>query len=182
MLTARNNLSLIERQEASRKITEKILNLTAYRKADIVLGFIGYGSETDTIPFLETAVGDGKKVYCPVSKENGTMEFYRFRSRGELTEGYKKIPEPSVVEERFETDILENEELFPIFMLMPGVAFDEKKHRIGYGKGFYDRYLANFRPECVAAVCFECQIVEDILAEEFDVLPDLVVTEKRVIG
>ena len=179
ILIARNHLSIMERQEADRKITERILNLAAYRKADIVLGFAGYGSETDTVPLLETAIEDGKKVYCPVSRENGTMEFYRFRSRKDLTEGYKKIPEPSVEEERFDKKIQKKENR--IFMLMPGVAFDEKRHRVGYGKGFYDRYLEVFRPECVAAVCFECQIVEEIPMEEFDVLPDLVVTDKRVI-
>jgi len=182
ILALRNDLPVTERQEASAKIAEKVFNLNAYKKADIVLGFVGYGSETDTVPFLESAVKDGKKVYCPVSKGNGTMEFYRFRRKEDLTEGYKKIPEPSGTEERFDSRLAEKEKHLHVFMLMPGVAFDEKGHRIGYGKGFYDRYLGAFRPECVLAVCFECQMVEEIPAEEFDVLPDLVVTEKRVIG
>ena len=156
VLAVRNRMSDIERQTASAKIAEKVRKLDAFKRAGIVLGFIGYGSETDTIPFLEMAAENGKKVYCPVSKENGTMEFYRFRRKEALVEGYKKIPEPADIE--------------------------VWRHRIGYGKGFYDRYLEAFRPECIAAVCFECQIVEEIPAEEFDVLPDLVVTEKRVIG
>lgn len=176
ILAVRNGMSDRERQAAGREIVKKILDLTEYRRADILLGFIGYGSEPDTVPLLETAVESGKMVYCPVSKENGTMEFYRFRRREDLVEGYKRIPEPSEAEERFEKG-----NAFSVFMLMPGVAFDGEKHRIGYGKGFYDRYLGMFRPECVAAVGFECQMVEKIPAEEFDVRPDLVVTEKRVI-
>lgn len=176
ILVVRNGMSDRERQAAGREMIQKIIYLDEYRRADILLGFIGYGSEPDTVPLLETAVESGKMVYCPVSKENGTMEFYRFRKREDLVEGYKRIPEPSEAEERFEKG-----NAFSVFMLMPGVAFDGEKHRIGYGKGFYDRYLGMFRPECVAAVGFECQMVEKIPAEEFDVRPDLVVTEKRVI-
>lgn len=181
-LAVRNRMSEIERQTASAKIAEKVWRLDAFKRAAVILGFIGYGSETDTIPFLEMAVENGKKVYCPVSKENGTMEFYRFRRKEALVEGYKKIPEPADIEERFDRGILKAEKTDSVFMLMPGVAFDVWRHRLGYGKGFYDRYLKAFRPECIAAVCFECQIVEKIPAEEFDVLPDLVVTEKRVLG
>ena len=52
----------------------------------------------------------------------------------------------------------------------------------GYGSGFYDRYLADFRPDQIAAVCFECQIVEEVPAEEFDILPDLLITENAVLN
>lgn len=200
MLALRNQLPETERFEKSRQITQKLRGLKEYQSADTILGFVGYGSEVDTISFLEQAVEEGKEVYCPVSKEDGTMEFYRFTSKAELVEGYKKIPEPSRQAEKFKAEKSEVENCIitglksasdndestnkkiehdkeKVFMLMPGVAFDKKKHRIGYGKGFYDRYLSTFVPDFLIAVCFECQILDEIPTQEHDFIPHKVITE-----
>lgn len=175
VLAVRNRMPENERLEKSGKITEKIFGLEEYQKADCILGFIGYGSEVDTIPFLEQAVLDGKKVYCPVSHESGTMEFHRFTTKEKLQAGYKNIPEPSKDAEKFEA--YGNKK---VFLLMPGVAFDAENHRIGYGKGFYDRFLAGYVPDFTVAVCFLCQIVDKIPAEEHDFIPDRVLTECQI--
>ncbi len=182
VLALREQMPLDKRLFAKQRIIGKLLGLPGYIRADVVLGFVGYGSEIDTLPFLEQAVKDGKKVYCPVSQADSTMEFYRFTKREDLKEGYKKIPEPSTAGERFDKNRIRSEKPPKIFMLMPGVAFDGNRRRIGYGSGFYDRYLADFRPDQIAAVCFECQIVEEVPAEEFDILPDLLITEKAVLN
>ena len=174
MLAVRNQLPETERCEKNRQITKKLCRLEEYQSVDTILGFVGYGSEVDTIPFLEQAVEDGKKVYCPVSKEDGTMEFYRFTSKAELVEGYKKIPEPSGKTEKFRMLMGEK-----TFLLMPGVAFDKKRHRIGYGKGFYDRYLASYMPDFLVAVCFDCQIAEEIPIEKHDFIPHKLITETQ---
>ena len=68
------------------------------------------------------------------------------------------------------------------FLVVPGVAFDENRHRAGYGQGFYDRYLAAHRKHATAAVAFEFQIVEEVPAEPTDIFPDLVITEKRILS
>lgn len=164
-------MSETERKDKSKKIIEKLCCLKQYREADCVLGFIGYGSEVETIPFLEQAVLDGKKVYCPISKDDGTMEFYRFTSKEALQSGYKNIPEPLKTAEKFK------KEKGKVFLLMPGVVFDKKRHRIGYGKGFYDRFLDSFVPDFTVAVCFADQILEEIPTEEHDVIPDRIITE-----
>lgn len=177
ILVRRNELSQEERKDKSRIITEKLLALQEYWKAEAVLGFLGYGSEVETLSFLEKAVLDGKRVYCPVSEPDGTMEFYRFTGRNALREGYKGIMEPSREAELF--DRKQPKEEGHSLMIMPGVAFDKKCHRIGYGKGFYDRYLASFAPDFTAAVCFSCQIVEALPTEEHDFIPDMVLTENR---
>ncbi len=174
ILAVRNQLTEAERLEKSRQIRDKLYSMKEYREADCILGFVGYGGEVETIPFLERAVFDGKKVYCPVSNEDGTMEFYRFTSKADLITGYKNIPEPSSQAEKFEVKCERTEK---VFMLMPGVAFDEKRHRVGYGKGFYDRFLATYEPDYIVAVCFACQIVEEFSVEEHDFLPERVVTE-----
>ena len=174
ILAVRNQMPETERFEKSRQIEEKLYWLREYQEADCILGFAGYGGEVETIPFLEQAASDGKKVYCPVSNEDGTMEFYQFTSKDKLVEGYKKIPEPSRQAEKLEAVKSESEK---VFMLMPGVAFDKKRHRIGYGKGFYDRYLAAFKPDFLIAVCFECQVTEEIPVEKHDFVPHKLITE-----
>lgn len=175
ILAVRGELSEAERYESSRIIAKKLRCLKAYNDAECLLGFVGYGSEVDTIPFLEQAVSDGKRVFCPVSREDKTMEFYRFISKEVLIKGYKNIPEPPDNAEKFDRNSKK------VFLLMPGVAFDKKKHRIGYGKGFYDRYLADFSPDFTAAICFDCQIVEKIPVETHDFIPDIVLTQTEEI-
>lgn len=206
ILAVRNQLTEAERLEKSRKIEEKLYSMNEYREADCILGFVGYGGEVETIPFLERAVSDGKKVYCPVSNADSTMEFYRFTSKADLITGYKNIPEPSRQAEKFEVKCertVENYSKYAeaakcvtkeehvekhfeqnvrkakVFMLMPGVAFDRKRHRIGYGKGFYDRFLTTYEPDYIVAVCFVCQIVEEFSVEDHDFLPQRVVTETK---
>lgn len=174
ILAVRNQMTEKERLQKSRQIMEKFSGQKAYHEADILLGFVGYGSEVDTLALLEQAVWDGKKVYCPVSAADGTMEFYRFTSKQELTAGYKNIPEPKRTAEVFSG----NKD--KVCMLMPGVAFDKMRNRIGYGKGFYDRYLHSFMPEWLIAVCFECQITDKIPAEKQDVVPHMLLTESRM--
>lgn len=179
VLAIRNQMPEKDRMENSRMIAGKLCSLKEYKEAEVLLGFVGYGSEVDTIPFLEQAVLDGKKVYCPVSDADGTMEFYRFSSGEKLIKGYKNILEPSRSDEMFQKKDEKNGA--KIFLLMPGVAFDKMCHRIGYGKGFYDRYLADFSPQFTVAVCFACQVVETIPTETHDFIPDMVVTEKQDI-
>ena len=130
ILAKRDALPVLEKKRLSKKISDRIKNLPAFIKAEKLLLFVGYGSEPDTIPFIEECLQKGKEVYCPVVL-NDTMEFYRIYSPAELKEGYKGILEPLPVQERKyvpgEYD----------FMLVPGTAFDRQGNRIGYGKGFY---------------------------------------------
>ena len=66
-------------------------------------------------------------------------------------------------------------------ILMPGLVFDRKKHRIGYGGGYYDRYLAGHTEHITAALCYAFQIIEENLPwEEHDILPDYIITEKEI--
>lgn len=174
ILAVRNRMTAEARLEKSQLIIEKLSALKEYREAAILLGFIGYGSEVETLSFLEKAVREGKKVFCPVAHKDGTMEFFSFRSRQNLAAGYKNIPEPCLDGEKF----LKTEK--QALLLMPGVAFDKSRNRIGYGKGFYDRYLESFKPVYSAGLCFSCQITETIPAKEHDFIPDIVITEDKV--
>lgn len=188
-LKRRNKLTSLERERATMLLTEKILGHQWYYLSDTILGFASYGSEIDTSEILEDALQKGKKVYLPkVIGED--MIFYRIQSMDDLQEGYKGIPEPVGDTEIFDFEVLYNKHVVKencnnvnvstrkdasenVLMLMPGAAFDMQRNRIGYGKGFYDRYLQD-KEELqlrTIAVGFQCQMVEEIPADEFDIKP-----------
>lgn len=172
VLLLRDALSQETIWEKSISIWEKIFSLEEYRTASSVLAFVNFGSEVVTRDFLTQSVSLGKKVYCPAVTADGEMNFYRFTSLQDLQTGYKGILEPTVINEKFDKQAPPSD----VFVLMPGVAFDKEKHRLGYGKGFYDRYFTGI-PAFKAAVCFACQIVPVVPVNTHDILPDIVVTE-----
>lgn len=175
-LKRRNELTSFERERASMFLTERILGHQWYYLSDIILGFASYGTEINTSEILEDALKKGKKVYLP--KVTGDdMVFCRIESMTDLQEGYKGIPEPVGDTELFDFTVLQSESCSntngKVLMLMPGAAFDVQRNRIGYGKGFYDRYLQD-KEELqlrTIAVGFQCQMVEQIPADEFDIKP-----------
>ena len=120
---------------------------------------------------IENAFELGKKVFVPkVIGKN--MIFVKIESFKELTQGYMGIREPVSSDE---ADIKEG------FMCMPGMVFDNECNRIGYGGGFYDRYLSKDNEFIKAALCYDFQILEEIPHEPHDLKPDYVISEKRVI-
>ena len=105
------------------------------------------------------------------------MEFYEIQALSSLKPGYMSIPEPAE-NVRFENKSLNNGAL----MIMPGAAFDIFRNRIGYGKGFYDRYLAGININTIA-ICYDCQVYTDKLpADTNDKKPMLIITESRLIS
>lgn len=189
ILTLRDNLSCAERERAKVLLTERILGHQWFYRSDILLGFASYGSEIDTGEILQEALRLGKRVYLPKivaeaapdggEKDNGRLKmvFLRVHSLAELKPGYRGIPEPACHEASGEcTEVFEYqaENNGRTLMLMPGVAFDGYRNRIGYGKGFYDRFLAD-RPGLqnrTIAVGFSCQMWEkEIVCGEHDIKP-----------
>lgn len=169
ILDARDNLTESERRRAAVLLTERILGHQWYYLAENILAFVSFGSEIDTSEILKDALQKGKKVYVP--KVVGVdMEFYRIDHLDMLEKGYKGILEPSGKEERF---CYEEEVAKKTLMIMPGVAFDFERNRIGYGKGFYDRYLADkaaLQMKTIA-VGYQCQMTEHIPSEGNDIKP-----------
>ncbi|MBQ6807341.1 MAG: 5-formyltetrahydrofolate cyclo-ligase [Lachnospiraceae bacterium] len=206
ILKIRNGLSKTEREEKSEIIRQKLYQMPVYQKADVILAYVDYQSEVITTPLIERALAEGKEVYCP-TVQGEEMDFYRILGLNELREGYKGIWEPLPEPERkFEpekmalgTDIADTENqiagMQQILMLMPGAVFDKERHRIGYGKGFYDRYLnkvaegnkkvvaskqMEFPDICIIALAFSCQIVKEVPAEEHDIRPEMILTEEQI--
>lgn len=176
-LAIRNSMTEEEILSKSHEIMGSIVSSYDFLQADHVLVYASYGSEVNTTGIIAYAFLLRKKVYCPRVIGEGEMEFYEIHSLNDLKPGYKGIPEPSQENNKpYEPVNGEN-----TLVLMPGVCFDEKGHRIGYGKGFYDRYFANKEKMIKMALAYDNQITESIPVEENDVSYDFLVTEIQTI-
>lgn len=174
VLEIRDALTDEERKRGEVMLTERIMGHQWYYRSTILLAFASYGSEISTREILKEALRQKKEVYLPKIiryQENlREMVFYRIRSFDDLVPGYKGIPEPvgEALEYQYSTEIAEK-----TLMLMPGVAFDPYRNRLGYGKGFYDRYLHGKEALQLRTIGigFQCQMVEQLPFEETDVRP-----------
>lgn len=159
-------------EEKSKLIAEKVTSHPNYQQADTILAYIDAKGEVQTKPIIEDAWSKGKKVAVP--KVHGDiMKFYLISSYEELEPGNFGILEP-VENCEVIINILEN-----TVVLMPGVAFDMKGNRIGYGKGYYDKYFSKYPETYKIALAFSMQIVPEIPADEFDIKANCVITEKN---
>lgn len=169
VLEKRNAMTEVERFRAFVMMTERLLGHQWFYLSDTILGFAGYGSEISTDELLEEAIKMGKRVFLPkVIGED--MIFYRIHSLQDLNEGYKGIREPLGDTEVY---VYDEAHASKVLMLMPGVAFDSMRNRIGYGKGFYDRYLSD-KPKLqlrTIAIGFKCQQVEEVPVDDNDIRP-----------
>ncbi len=178
-LKLRDNLTQEERKAKSKMIQEKIISAAVYKEAEIILSYMNYKSEVETEELVLKALKEGKKVYCP--KVNGdTMEFYRVSSIEDTEIGCMGIREPFAEEAKLlrESDI----SIGKCLMIMPGSAFDKDRNRIGYGKGYYDKYLNQYSGLSTIAICYDCQIVDKVPKEEYDIKPDAVISESYEYG
>lgn len=153
----------------SREIAKKVASLPEFVQAKRVLAYADYNHEVMTGYIIEEAWKAGKEVAVPkvVGKD---MIFYRFTDFHQLKPGYYGIPEPVEGETVDWKDAL---------MIMPGVAFDRENHRVGYGGGFYDRFLEKHPDIVRVAVAFDFQILESVPVEPTDIFPQIIVTEKE---
>ena len=157
----------------SRLIIDRLKKSDIYKKSENVFLYMSYNREVDTYMLLSQCFMDGKKVYAPKVLSKTDMEFYCLSDVNDLESGYMGIMEPSDSCEKANT----RDGLF----IMPGLAFDYDFHRIGYGGGFYDRYLSEDNTFIKAALAFDFQLLESIPYEEHDLKPDYIVTQTQFI-
>ena len=168
MRLALNKEEVKERSEAC---VSKVLQFPELIEAKTVCVYMPTGNEIDTTEIIRYCKENGKRLAAP--RVNGdTMEFYYFTDETDMEQGAYDIWEPTG------TEAVEDEESL---VIMPGVAFDLSCNRIGYGKGYYDRYLSAHPHMKKVALAYDFQIVGRIKREVHDVRPDVVVTESRVI-
>lgn len=158
------NRSFIRRKSAL--ISKKLYSLLKRRGFSSVASYSPYNNEVDPNIYL-----DSRSLYFPKveSIESRTMSFFR----GPLVRSFKGIKEPKVFKRKAFRKNFEA-------IVVPGVGFDERGYRIGYGAGFYDRFLKDLRAFKVG-VAFECCVVGRVENTENDISVDVVITEKREI-
>jgi len=177
-LDARLTLSPAEVTRKSALITARLLALAEYRRAVVVMTYVDFRNEVQTKEFIRQSLAHGKKVAVPVTdlSNKRLVPSLLINYPEDLAPGAWGILEPAPGCLR----PLDPEEID--LVLVPGVAFDEKGNRLGYGGGFYDRFLPQTRPDTFhAAPAFELQIRPQVYPGSHDCPVHCLVTEERVI-
>ena len=177
MRRMRRDMTPQERSRQNESIRRQILADPVWKEVSWFYPFVSYGTEVDTTELIREVLAhpvQGRRINVAVPRVNGKdMEFYQIRSMEELCPGYQGILEPAL-----HCPMVEAKEGL---MLLPGLAFDRKGHRVGYGGGYYDRYLAKYRMEKLHryAVAYDFQIVDNIESEAHDIAPDRIITSQN---
>lgn len=149
----------------SEKLGRLLTREPAYQQADTIYFYLPYNQEVRTVPMLERALAEGKQVAVP--KVYGeTMKFILLTDLSRIGKGYAGIPEPLD-----DGPVADDPHAL---VLMPGLAFDPQGHRIGYGGGFYDRFLAQEPNHPTLALCYDFQVYPQLETQAFDIPVDRV--------
>ena len=182
----RDSLSEEMLQALSDVITEKVIGLDEYKNAESVLCFVSCRSEVKTDKLISHAIKSGKIVGVP-KVEGNDIFFYRIDSLDELEPGYFGVLEPNVFQKRHD-GLSDADKIKPIdpegsLIIVPGLVFDRSLNRIGYGKGFYDRYFSTNKDKYFVkcGISFEIQLCERIAIDVHDQPLDILVTEKETL-
>ncbi len=171
----RDGLSLIERKKRSKIIAEKFFLTEDYRNSNNILLYYPFRSEIDTTMIIGKALRDGKKVILPRVGEEGLDLFFIANISDQLEKGSYGIMEP-IPESCSGAKITDID-----LIIVPGVSFDKKLNRLGYGGGFYDRLLQKISKKVKRiSLSFELQVTENIPVSEHDAGIDLLITESNI--
>lgn len=172
MKKQREAMSREEMFSKSEQIFEQLITVPEYKRSDKIYTYVSMNNEVDTIMLIDYSLSIDKRVFVPKVIGNH-MEFYEISDISELSSGYFGIYEPDINGK--EPDYSRTG-----FMCMPGLAFDLSFNRLGYGRGFYDRYLAQENRLYKAALAYSCQLVPAVFAEPTDVKTDMIITESNI--
>lgn len=154
-----------EIESRSARLGELLAASEVYRDAKTLYGYLPYNQEVRTVPMLEQAMRDGKRVAVP-KVYGDTMKFIYLDDLSQVEKSAMGIPEPIA-----DGPVADDE---TALVLMPGVAFDKAGHRIGYGGGYYDKFLAAEPNHPTLALCYDFQMFAHLETEEFDIPVDCV--------
>ena len=154
----------------SQIICNRIKEMDEYKNATDVCLYMPVNNEVDLTFIFEDAWNTGKRTWLPKTIGH-RMEFRKFTPDTPLSESAFKTlePESDIVLEPGETTLI----------MMPGVAFSPDGDRLGYGSGFYDKYLEQWQKCTTVAACYDFQIVPEVPTEEHDIKPDFIISEKQ---
>lgn len=175
VLLIRDSLEKEVKNAMDNEIYNKLINSELYLKSDNIFIYISFGKEIDTKNIINKALKDEKKVYIPkIYNEDKSMKAVRLKSINELKKNFIGILEPID-----DSDYINKEKIDLI--IVPGVVFDLQGNRIGYGGGYYDRYLEDIKAiRNKVVLAYDFQIVDFIDAENHDIKFDYIITNKKI--
>ncbi len=172
----RRNLAQSEKERFDKKIQNKFLNMWQYRQSDVILIYVATEIEIETRGIIETALKDGKTVAVPRCVD-GTreMEFYKISGYSQLEKHTFGVlePKPSECEKL--------EDYSRGLCVVPALVFDRRGYRLGYGGGYYDRFLSLFKGETVG-LCYNACLKDSIVHGKYDRRVSMLITQSTVIN
>lgn len=156
MLEKRNRLYASEIVKRSKRIQEFVINSKEFQPVKVIGAYFAFGSEVKTDLIIERAIMLGKKIALPSVKED-KITFYEFSSSKHLIRRRFGIMEPVPYKRVSKIDLL----------VVPGIAFDKKGYRLGYGKGYYDRLLSGKRTFSIG-LAYSFQLLENLPHDRYD--------------
>ena len=177
LIKIRENRSQDEILEKSNEIKKRLFEINEFKQASTILFYISYDNEVFTHDMIKEYISNGKNVIVPISdKENRRLILSKLNNWDDLELGSYNILEPR--KDKIKEVSIEEINL----IIVPGVGFDARGHRIGHGKGYYDNLLKNSGNILSIGLAFESQVVKKIPTEAHDLPVHKIVTEKRVIN
>ncbi len=174
-LLLREELQTAEVSNKSNHIHEKLIETGPFKSSTGIFTYFGVNNEVETKALIEFALGEGKRVAVPKCFGKGLMRFYAINSIGELKLSSLGLWEPFLLEHEALPDL-------NTLLIVPGVVFDKKLNRMGFGMGYYDRYLASHTYDKAIALAYTCQVLSEIPTQPWDVKMDAIITEDHVYG
>ena len=177
-LAFRSRLPRAVRAAADEGIAAHLADLPEFSQAPLVLAYVSYATEVDTREIISRALAGGQRVAVPrCDAASHSMAFYEIGGLEDLEPGFHGIPEPSASI----TVPVGTAQMVGSVCLVPGLSFDVLGHRLGYGGGYYDRFLA-FYPGPKVGLCRSCQLsCAELPCDVHDIAMDAVVTEAGIL-
>ncbi len=169
----RNNLDDDYRKHTDEEIFKKVVTSASYKYSDTILLYASFKGEVDTWKLFERALSDGKNVCFPKTYKDGIMKFFKVTGKEEMQQGNFGVLEPQ------END--ESIDFSHALCIVPALSVDLHGNRLGYGKGFYDRFLSKFDGISACLEYDKCVCLQKLPSEKrYDKKVDILITEKKV--
>lgn len=178
-LIQRDGLSPDDRQVKSAAAASRLLSLDGIQKAEVLFVYMHFRSEVQTLEFIHACLQNNKVVAVPLTlpETSQLMAVQLTDPEKDVEPGYCLIPEPK-------SDIVQRSELDPgriDVAIVPGAVFDRKGGRLGYGGGYYDRFLVEAAPNALrVGLAYDLQLTEEVPMEQHDQFMDFIVTEENI--
>lgn len=177
ILDERSKLGIDDHKNYSKIILNTLLGSSYYKNAKTIMTFISFLDEVDTHEFIKKSIEDNKNIVVPITiPETKELKLSLVKDFNELELGFYNILTPK------EEFIRDTEPALVDLIIVPGVVFDKRGYRIGYGGGYYDRFLSKIDKKIPKiSLAFDLQVIDKVPTEYYDIPVDYIITEKEII-